>query len=255
MKIGAFITITRPEERGDTYKECIAMANDCFDVVTIIDGKDTWPQQFSWNTISKHFQWGYEQCDADWVFHLDCDFIFHERDFDRIRAICERYDHAPALSFWKYQFILPDRYSIKSRLVVAVNKRRYGDRIKFNSGGDFCQPSLDNLYITAGQIPEARIPFYCYEKIAKTEEQIKDDVTRMANAWYRYFMNYKLGTDKTAYKEWLRMVIGRFKKPQEHILLSEHPKYIQDTILGLNSSQWGYSGFDKLVLNDYIKNK
>lgn len=255
MKLGAFITITRPEERGDTYKECIAMANDCFDEVTIIDGKDTWPYHFSWNLIGKHFQKGYEQCNADWVFHLDCDFIFHERDFAGIRKACETYNDAPALSFWKYQFILPDRYNLKSRLVLAVNKGKYGDRIRFDSGGDLCQPSLDGLYITTGQIPEARIPFYCYEKICKTEEQVKDDVTRMADAWYRYFMNYKLGTDKTAYREWLKMVVGRFKKPQKHISISDHPKYIQDTILGLNSSQWGYSGFDNLEINDYAKSK
>lgn len=65
----------------------------------------------------------------------------------------------------------------------------------------------------------------------------------------------KLGVDMKAYREWLKMVVGRFKKPQKHISISDHPKYIQDTILGLNSSQWGYSGFDKLEVNDYAKNK
>ena len=78
--IGAFVTITRPDERGDTYKECIQMASELFDVVTIIDGKTTWPQEFSWELIGQHFQRGYEQCEADWVFHLDTDFIFHEND-------------------------------------------------------------------------------------------------------------------------------------------------------------------------------
>ena len=187
------------------------------------------------------------------MIHADLDFIFHERDFKAIRQAIEVYRDEPALSFWKYQFILPDRYNLKSRLVLAVNKAKFGDRIRFNSGGDLCQPSLDGLYINPSQIPEARIPFYCYEKLIKTEAQVIDDVERMADAWYRYFLHYRLGTKQTAYKEWLKMVTGRFQKPQESILLTDHPIYVQNTISGLKRSQWGYSGFDKLVVNNYAK--
>lgn len=255
MKLSVFTTVTRPEDRGDNVADALRCYNELADEVVVIDGKDTWPQTFSWNLIGKHFQKGYEQATGDWVIHADLDFVFHERDFDAIRKACELAGTEPALSFWKYQFILPDRYNLKSRLVLAVNKRVYGDRIRFDSGGDLCQPSLDGFYINPSQVSEARIPFYCYEKMTKTEDQIKDDVIRMADAWYRYFMHYKLGTDRTAYKEWLKMVIGRFRKPQQRILLSEHPKYCQDTIKGLQPSQWGYSGFDKLEINDYANNK
>ena len=255
MKLSIFTTVTRPEQRGDNVADALKCYNELADEVIVIDGKDTWPQQFSWNLIGQHFQKGYEQATGDWVIHADLDFLFHERDFEAIRQACVFNNGEPALSFWKYQFILPDRYNLKSRLVIAVNKGMYGDRIRFDSGGDLCQPSLDGIYITTGQIPEARVPFYCYEKMTKTKEQVEDDVKRMADAWYRYFLHYKLGTNKTAYREWLRMVVGRFKKPQQHILLHEHPTYVQETIKTLEPTQWGWSGFDNLPINDYAKEK
>lgn len=253
MKLGCFITITNPIKRGDLYNECIEMANNLFDEVTIVDGKDTWPKEFSWELIGQHFQKGYEQCEADFIVHLDTDYIFHERDFRAIRMACENNNDAPAISLLKRQFILPDRFNLKSRLVIAVNKGKYGDRIRFDSGGDLCQPSLDGKYIQPGSVPDIKIPFYNYEKLIKTEAQIKDDVGRMARAWQRHFGEYKLGgpDDESAYQEWLHMVVGRFKKPSEHIKLDDHPKYVQETIASLKPEQWGYSGFGYLERNSY----
>jgi hypothetical protein len=249
--ISAFITITRPEERGDLYEQCHKSAWGFADEVVVIDGD--WPQEFSWPTIGEHFQKGYEASAGDWVFHLDTDFIFHERDYAAIRKACEDNPEAPALSFLKRQFILPDRFNLKSRLVIAANKGKYGERIRFDSGGDQCQPSLDGEYIEPGTVPDIRIPFYNYEKLIKTQAQVKDDVGRMARAWQRHFGNYLLGgpEDTDAYREWLQMQIGRFSKPQEHIQLSAHPKLMQNTIRNLTPDQWGYSGFGELEVNDY----
>jgi hypothetical protein len=135
---------------------------------------------------------------------------------------------------------------------VAVNKAKYGDRIKFNSGGDLCQPSFDGKYLSPGEVPEARIPFYCYEKLLKTEAQIKDDVERMARAWTRHFNDEHLGTSETAYSEWLKMAVGRFSKPHAKIPLEAHPKYVQETIKNLKPENWGYNGFGNLEKNSYV---
>lgn len=257
MKIGAFITMTRPHERGDTYDQCIASAEGFADVITVVNGEQSWPKEFGWDLIGQHFQAGYAACDADWVFHLDTDFIFHEQDYGAIRAACIANSDSPALSFWKYQFILPDRYNLKSRLVVAVNKKKFGDRIRFDSGGDLCQPSLDGKELKPGDVPEARIPFYNYEKILKTIPQVKDDVGRMARAWERYFEEYKLGgpDDESAFAEWLHMTIGRFNKPQEKVSISFHPQVMKETILNLTPEQFGYSGWDYLEENEYVKSR
>lgn len=253
MKLSAFITITRPEERGDTFDQCYASASYLCDEVIVIDGENTWSREFNWKIIGEHFQSGYERCTGDWCLHLDTDFIIHENDFEALRKNLEVYNDQPAISLLKRQFILPDRFNLKSRLVVAVNKGKFGNRIRFNSGGDLCQPSLDGNYIEPGTVPDIRIPIWNYEKLIKTEAQIKDDVGRMARAWQAHFGEYRLGgpDDESAYKEWLHMVKGRFQKPSERVPLESHPKYIQETIKNLGPEQWGYSGFGNLGKNDY----
>lgn len=247
MKLGIFTTLTNPLARGDNFIDAIACFEDVADVVTIIDGDDTWPKEFSWELIGQHFQKGYEACDADWVIRADIDYLFHERNIHDIRNVISNNADAPALSFHKYQFIQPDRYTLKSRVTLAVNKKKYGDRIKFDSGGDLCAPSLDGKELKPEDIPEAKIPIYNYEKILKTETQIKDDVERMARAWHRRFGDYWLGTDETAYDKWLHMMDGRYKKAPNKVDLDFHPMYIRETILNLTPDQFGYNGFGRYV--------
>lgn len=269
MTLSIFTTATNPGQRGDTYHQSLACYRDLADEVVVVNGGQQittstnvrmvnrkWPIEFNWRFIGQQFQRGYEACVGDWVIHADLDFFFHEKDFDRIRQACEQYSDAPALTFIKYQFIIPDRYNIKSRLVLAVNKGKFGDRIRFDSGGDLCQPSLDGEYITPDQVPQTQIPFYNYEKLLKTKEQVKDDMGRMERAHYTHFGEYMFdggdGSDEQAYKGWLQMVTGRFTKPQKYIDLYEHPKYIQETLKQLKPEQWGYSGFDLLGRNSYV---
>lgn len=254
MKLSIFTTATRPAERGDTYDQSLACYNNFADEV-IVKGDD-WPQEFSWEYIGQTFTKGYEACSGDWVLHCDLDFLFHQKDFAKIRQALKDYPNTPAVSFYKWQFILPDRYNLKSRLMLAVNKKAFGDRITFTGGGDLCQPQLDGVDIEINEMPQAGVPFYNYEKLSKTYDQIKDDVERMDRAYERFFGSKLYSTDKyDAMSGWLRMARGRFNKPQKHIKLSEHPKFIQDTIKNLRPGQWGYSGFGLLEESDYVKSR
>jgi len=222
----------------------------------VIVNTNKWPEEFKWPLIGQRFQEGYELCTGDWVIHADLDFIFHEKDYEKLRFVLENYEHVPALSFWKYQFILPDRYLLKSRLVLAVNKKHFGKRIRFDSGNDLCQPSLDGEFIYPQYVPEARIAFYNYEKIAKTKAQIMNDQGRMERAYFRHFKAYQLsldGSDGSAYAGWLKMMLGRLNKPSEHIKIEAHPKVMQQTILNLKPEQWGHSAFG-IMESDYVKN-
>lgn len=262
MKLSIFTTATRHTTRGDTFDEAIKCYLELADELVVVDGNSNllrvfyasnihkvvhraWPKEFKWSFIGEQFQRGYEACTGDWVLHCDLDFIFHEDDYQAIREACANNNDQPAFSMLKRQFILPDRFNLKSRLVVAVNKGKFGDRIRFDSGGDLCQPSLDGKYIEPGTVPDVKIPIWNYEKILKTKEQIKDDVGRMARAWHSHFGEYKLGgpDDESAYQEWYKMSAGRFQKPQEKIKLEDHPKVMQDTIRKLKPNQFGYSGF------------
>lgn len=252
--IGIFTTLKDPGRRGDHYEESIKCYEDLADRLIIVDGHTSWPQEFNWPLIGEHFQIGYDRCDTDWVIHCDLDFLFHERDFGRIKDALRDYPSSPAVSFYKWQFILPDRYNLKSRLLLAVNKKAFGDRIKFNGGGDLCQPTLDGQDLDINEMPQAGVPFYNYEKMTKNVEQIADDVGRMDRAYFRHFGKYLYGTgdDTSALQGWFEMEVGRFNKPAREIKLEEHPKYIQETIKNLTPDQWGYGGFGLLPNNNYV---
>ncbi|TAL08184.1 MAG: hypothetical protein EPO02_13435 [Nitrospirae bacterium] len=277
MKLSIFTTITNSTIRGDNCIDALNCYQDLVDELIIINGgeelpanwykrdpgkrlgvvQSPWPQEFNWPFIGQQFQKGYEVATGDWVIRMDLDYIFHEKDFAQIREACEANPNSPGLSFWKYQFILPDRYNLKSRVVLAVNKKLCGDRIKFNSGGDLCQPSLDGVEIVQSAVPEARVPFYNYEKMTKTVDQIMDDCGRMERAYQRHFGTYQMGSDGTnesAFDQYIRLIRGRFSKDQEFIKLKMHPKYVQDTISQLNPRQFGYEGFGLLDnVNSYAQ--
>lgn len=270
MKLSIFTTATDPYKRGDNYRDSMACFKQLADEIVLVDGHCTseadtpaykqidlyWPKEFDWLQISRSYQKGYDACTGDWVLFADLDFLFHEKDFENIRQVLSSHPSAPALSFYKYQFILPDRYNIKSRRVIAINKAKFGDRIKMNGGGDLCQTTLDGKHLTPDDVPESGIAFYNYEKILKTKEQIMDDVGRMERAYQRHFGRTQYGSDgtsKDAFNKWIEAQKGKFAKPQKHIRLDEHPKFIQDTIIGLKPENWGYSGFGHLEVNDYVK--
>lgn len=264
MKLSIFTTGTNPISRGDLFDEPLACYNDLADEVVYVDGSGDlpdgqhadvcykWPDEFDWPFIGEQFQRGYEVCTGDWVIHADLDFIFHETTFGDIRQRLERCE-APAMSFLKWQFILPDRYNLKSRLVIAVNKKKYGDRIRFDSGGDLCQPSLDGKYLSPDDVPEIKIPFYNYEKIKKTKEQVSDDVGRMERAYLRHFGHTQYGDGNDALTNWHEAQKGKLLKPQQKILLEEHPIYIREVIKNLKPDQFGYDGWG-IEGNSYAQN-
>jgi hypothetical protein len=267
LKLSIFTTITRPLERGDAFKQALDCYADLADEVVVMDGggyyhNETdfkvipyeWPREFSWPFIGEQFQRGYEACSGDWVIHCDLDMIFHQKDFGKIRQAIKDFDNSPALSFYKWQFILPDRYNLKSRLVLAVNKGKFGDNIRFDSGGDLCQPSFNGELLLLSDMPQAGVPFYNYEKILKTKEQIMDDQGRMERAYKQHFGHYQLAkneTDASAFQGWLQMQYGRLNKPHAQIKLEEHPKYMQETIKNLTPEQFGYNAFGYVERNNY----
>lgn len=244
MKLSIITTATNPIERQDAYDEAMSCYTDLADEV-IVTGED-WPFEFEWSHIGKTFQEGYDLATGDWVIRADLDYFFHEQDMSRIRHMLELYRDNPAASFWKYQFILVDRYSIKSRPVICLNKAKFGDRIKLNGGGDLCQATLDGQELRAADVPEIKVPLYNYDFSWKTEEVIRKDFGRFARAWNRTFNNWNLGgpDDDSAFEVFKKMVIGRYAgRGGEPLRLEEHPKYIQKRIKELTPDRLGHSMF------------
>lgn len=279
MKLSIFTTETNALLRGDNIDDALECYTELADETVIVSGsypklpngglsKDGdkehpefliyhWPKEFSWEFIGEQFTRGYEACSGDVVIHADLDFIFHEDDFSQIRASAETMlnNNLPAMSMHKSQFVLPDRYNVKSRIVTMVNKRDYGNRIKFDSGDDLTQPSLDGRYIKPDSVPQSKVGIYNYEKMTKTKDQIAKDQGRMERAWFRHFGIYQMGsdgTDKGALDRWLKAQDGKLNKPHEKIPLERHPKFVQETIKNLTPDQWGHSGFGYVEGGVYV---
>lgn len=277
MKLSIFTTMTYPQDRQDAYVEAIASYLDLADEVVIVDGCTSddfasqahkrecwndifklpgserinivhsyWPEEFEWDYIGKQFQKGYEACTGDWVIRADLDYIFHEKDMPRIRLMLDHGQYEFAFCFWKYQFLLVDRYQIKSRPVIAVNKKMYGDNIHFDGGGDLCQPTLNGVVLVSDDVPEIKVPVYNYDFCFKDEKTIRKDFPRFSRAWYRTFKNYGIGglSEEESFDYFKHMMVGRYTgRGHEEIKLKDHPKYIQGQLRKLAPNKFGHSMF------------
>jgi glycosyltransferase involved in cell wall biosynthesis len=294
--ISIFTTLTNPEKRQDAWKEAIQSYTDFADEVVVVVGDESdhdldfpnrekvrviyssWPKEFDWTFIGQQFQKGYDACTGDWVFRMDLDYIIHEDDFDDIKEFLKTCN-APSACMPKKQFLLVDRFKCKSLVPIVFNKKKYGNRIKLDAGGDLCQPSLDGVELKVDDLPiisrkvytvigdnvtqqqiKDRLPdlkeedgqyyvmnkgihIWNYDFCFKHKETIKHDFGRFARAWYKTFKTYTLGgpDDKSAFEYFKRMQIGRLKSGGwAECDIDQHPKYIKDKIINIKPSQFGY---------------
>lgn len=241
MKLSIFTTTYMAEEREELYAEAMRCFEDLADEV--IEVNDKWPDEFEWPLIGEMFQRGYERCSGEYVIHADLDYIFHERDHQKIRDLMRSGDN---FNFYKYQIYTPDKYTLKSRIPIMVNKARYGDRIKFNGGADLTFPSLDGVGLTWQNTIEAKIPIYNYDALIKTKANQAHDRARFARAYHRHFGEWKHGREMPheALEDWLYMVKGRYTKHQP--FKETHPKYMSERIKNLVPQQFGFNGWGEL---------
>jgi len=281
---------TASEIRYLLYEDLVIKTHkdDAYDKLKIINYP--WPEEFDWKFIGEQMQRGYDACTGSWCLRLDADYLIHEDDFQAIRDFLEHCDK-PIARFAKKQFLLADRYRVKSLLPIAFNKGKFGDRIKLNGGGDLCQPTIDgreprgnevapiyrpkiliamdddtkevqkrmpDIFVKNGityQMVES-IPIWNYECLLRTKEVEAKEFHRFAKAWKRTFKEDHLGatSEKTALKSFMDMQLGRFKNQTwKKIPLSHHPKVIQETIKNLNKNQFGYSLWENAEPASYFK--
>ena len=92
----------------------------------IVTGKN-WPVEFSWDHIGKTFNEGFEKSKGDWSIRMDLDYFFHEKYMSKLKPKLEKYSNHPAVAFPQYQIFTPDRYQIKTKLCIAINKKKFPD--------------------------------------------------------------------------------------------------------------------------------
>ena len=268
MKIGGFLTLKNPIKRQDLYIECISCMVNFLDEILIVDAfsndgsikkikelfgnkvkiiQNKWQEEFDWKHIGKTFTLGYKNCKSDFIIRFDCDYIIHEDDFEDIRSFLKDCD-APVVCMVKRQFLKYNSYAVKALVPIAFNKKKYGNRIKLDSGGDLCQPSLDGKEINKDEMPIiARkeyhiiddsadpklvsrrlekvktdniglysyndfISIWNYECLKRTKNVQAKEFYRFARAWGRTFGKNLFGiqSQSDSIREFLRMQTGRY---------------------------------------------
>ena len=114
----------------------------------------------------------------------------------------------PAIVLPQYQFFTYDRYHIKTKLCIALNKKKFSE-IKINGGGDMCQPTIDGKQILHSSVPKLNIPIWQYDSMFRTKEIIAEDRARFARAWFEQFNDWGDrggGTKEEAYNAWFEMI-------------------------------------------------
>jgi len=259
MKISVITSYTNPEDRCDPWKEALSCYESFSD--EIINVGTNWEYEFSWTYFNKIFQNGLEQASGDWVFRMDVDYFFHESDIDRIKVVLSENSHAKGIVFPQRQFYTPDRYSIKTKICLAINKKAFPD-IKLNGGTDMFLPTYKGVLLNSENSYFCNIPLWQYDGVFRTKEIIAEDRARFARAWERYSGTYfpRGGPDpESAYAAWLEDVR---KKHRNHIFKSnikDHPVYIRNKLSNLENNQFGYDMFGykkntKRTPVDYLRN-
>ena len=243
MKISVATTYTNPEKRGDPWKEALSCYEDFADEI-VVTGSD-WPHNFSWELIGETFNRGFEEASGDWVIRMDIDYFIHEKQINKLKKSLIKYSHYPAICFPQYQFFIPSRFQLKTRLCIALNKKEFPN-IKLNGGGDMCLATLNSTLIRPEDVPNVNIPIYQYDSMFRTKKLIALDRSRFASAWFKYFGEYgdRGGSNPDiAYEYWYNNIMKKFSFHTNKINIDNHPKYIKEKLKNLSKDQFGYDGF------------
>lgn len=257
MKLSIFTTASNFVERQDPYRQALSSYVDLADEVVVMWGckplddktynnkvvhlHHDWPLEFKWPFIGQQFTRAWQACTGDWVIHADLDFIFHEKTMDDIRSFITKNRNELAIEFHKLQFLLVDRYRQKSKLVLAVNRAKYGKRIRFDGGSDLCQPSY--MGKTIENALKSNLCFYNYDYCFKTMKVASRELHRMAKACNRFWPEKQWGweSEEAALKAFMKQQLGRLSNRQVHLAIDKHPKYMRKLIENITPKQFGYN--------------
>jgi len=243
MSISIFTTMTNPDDRNDPWRESLKCYESVADEVVVVG--DDWPYEFDWGIFNKIYQDGFDQCKTDWVIRMDLDYFIHEKDIEKLKFYINKFKDDPEIVMPQYQFFTYDRYQLKTKLCLVLNKKKFPE-IKLDGGTDKMLATLNGELLTYKNVPQIKIPIWQYDSMFRTKQIISADRARFARAWKRTFGNFgdRGGDDpEVAFDAWFLMIKKRYRKHLFRSKLEKHPTFIKDKLNNLDNSQFGYSAF------------
>ena len=90
---------------------------------------------------------------------MDVDYFFHEDDIEKIKNVLSENKQAKGIIFPQRQFYTPDRYSIKTKICLAVNKKVFPE-IMLNGGTDMFLPTYKGELLNSENSYFCKIPLW-----------------------------------------------------------------------------------------------
>lgn len=269
MTTGCYILLQNPRTFNYPYLEVIDCCLDIFDEILIIDGgtndgsffllpedkrikikKRVWPEDASWDYAMEQYNFGLQNLSTDWAVKMDADYLFHEKDIPKIKELLQREDLS-GLNFEKDVFNLVDRYRSKTKICLAVNKKKHPN-VRVNRDEEFEADKIfyDTDFETTG------IPLYVYDRIFQTKEDIGAIMHKFAKAAAKRFNNNWGYKSKQAALDYVvDLARNRIDGHNQNIIpLDAHPKYIQDRIKLMTEDMLGYSLFGHKIASYFENN-
>lgn len=269
----------------DGTLEAIATLNDP-KIKVILDADTEWESEWFYSRMGRNFDRGLQECTGDWVIKFDVDYILHEKNIEKVRDELEAgfKQNKLTVNFTRLNFILSDRYFLKSKKTLAINKTlakknfnlHYGlDIDKWGFGYDFINSKFVEHGINFGNMLRCRdnsistsMNIFNYDYMFMTEKVAIECRYRhfLAEEKQRHLEYKKVRLEKnykkleyvsriTAWNKYLKQCKGNFFSRDSYTLnLSGHPEIIQDKIENLSKDMQGFNawGLSETINNYYV---
>lgn len=242
---------------------------DIFDTSKIKVVQSSWPYDFSWEEIAKHFNAGLDACTGDWIIKMDIDYILHEKEMELFKqglmlAEANKFD---LVSYMKTTVLNKDKFYQKLAVPFCIGgdkkyKYRFGipnDNPKSAWGYPIIVEGFDEErgLPTGRDLPgdinqiafRSAVKVYNYDNTFRNKEITKEHFLRFSNARAKAGFKRAWGsTREEAIKMFCKMFQGRLRKTEKFALEFKknngHPKYIKDRINNLTPDLFGFNNWD-----------
>lgn len=274
QKLSIIGITANPTEKQYAWKEALESYCDLADEVIIIDGgvedfsvpdkvrkiRIPDPEVWNWAEHGKKLSLALKEATGDWIIKTDIDWIFHEKDMNKIREKLQLI-RDPVATFQKKTVYPFRKYVQKGAIPIAIN-RSFKGRIRFgkdeNNYTDLTYPiwwhektdengvPIGNL-VTQVDWGKTGVDFWNFDYTFKTFEVAKKLFLRMSNAHKTYFGTTSFGaTEEEALKVFINNMKGKLTRGLAIMDLSILPKYIRGRIENIKPEEFGFNGWNLL---------
>ena len=300
MRLSAFVLTTNSIKNQFPFIESIRSWLTILDELIVVDGGSTdgtieaieairdnrikiinnektkWPEDWDYSKMGENFNIGLENCTGDVVLKFDADYVLHE-DGKMREAIQQGFDQEKmTFSFVRRNFILSDRFFVKSKKTLGINMTKvkeitkdlkYGfDLKKWGWGYEFIIPKKKEHGIWFGDMIRAKqIDWLCPSAVFNYDYMFADKETTKKARFRHYRAHYRqqsymfdvgdnYNDPKTSWEAYKGQLGKNMKLLQEQLDITDHPVLVQKKIKKMTEDNQGHNCWGWYDTSRYFQN-